>query len=275
MILALDEGFLLRVSLAPQTFACCVRDASSPVADRFSKTGLTFLGVTRTTCGSKSRAKVAVGVPSRAFTRSFGCWIRDKLEVPAVTCCNPLLFRPSSTPCHRCEIRTRLECPYGSVGSVGNWVLRRRSSRPKSRATFHPQRPRPSTLRHPAKGDGCSTTEVLSTAWNRCRSRLTPLAVGHRQVLHPRGLLFWFLLAKERALADWRGHAFGYRTLLPGFDYAKQCPLLEGPLAGHRFDFVSPINFARGSRLGVVQLGRPGPVKRELALLSIRVADPV
>lgn len=134
VILALDEGFLLRVSLAPQACACCVRDASSLVADRFSKTGLTFLGVTRTTCGSKGRAKVAVGVPKPSF-RSFPRLLDSRLARGSggdVLQSPPL--RPSSTSCHHCEIRCEAgvparQCRLRWDSRLATWIFETEVSR--------------------------------------------------------------------------------------------------------------------------------------------------
>ena len=58
----------------------------------------------------------------------------------------------------------------------------------------------------------------------------------HRQVLRPREPFLKSLPKKGGLLRNRRGRAFLYLTLLPGFDCAKQCPLLEGPLSEHRFD---------------------------------------
>jgi len=90
-------------------------------------------------------------------------------------------------------------------------------------ATFHPQQPRLPTLRHPAKDDGCSTTEVLSADWNRCArgSRLLRSSTGSpfTQVV-----VFDLRLSVENDLCEVKMPRFFYRTLLPGFDCSKQCP---------------------------------------------------
>jgi hypothetical protein len=62
----------------------------------------------------------------------------------------------SSTSCRRCGIRCRAEVSARLVDGVGD----ESPSPPLTRTNR-----RLSTLRHPAKDDGCSTTKVLSTAW--------------------------------------------------------------------------------------------------------------
>jgi hypothetical protein len=105
---------------------------------------------------------------------------------------------------------------------------------------------RPSTLRPPAKVDGCSMIRVLSTIWNR-RARGSRLLRSSTGPPSTRALCLNSFFTKERALADWRGRAFCFRTLSPDFDYVKQCPLFgRGPLRSTVLAF-SPINFARGN----------------------------
>jgi hypothetical protein len=93
LILALEGGCLFRVSSAPQACACCAKEASCLPPTGFEDRPH-LLGVTRTTCGSKGRAKVAGDAPKvrlRAFSsvpnveassRSFG---DDVLQFPPLS----------------------------------------------------------------------------------------------------------------------------------------------------------------------------------------------
>jgi hypothetical protein len=203
--------------------------------------------------GQRAERRLLVTSRDCAFTHCSRRRGRVKLVSRRTTCCNPLLFRSSSTLCRHCGIRCEAGVPARPCRLRSFPVLRRgirdrfdlalpftRNNRLRFTGATLPflgeGMVRPPTLRPPAKVDGCSMIRVLSTIWNRRArgSRLLRSSTGPPStrvfVLNPS--------FEGKTLADRRGRAFVYRTLLPDFDYVKQCPLLEGPLTEHRFDFV-------------------------------------
>jgi hypothetical protein len=122
-ILALDRGCLVRVSLAPQTCACCAKEASCS-SSTSSKTGPAFLGRRRTTCKPKRRAKVALvcfHIPEGALSRFvFGATREASSFARQMNVVQSPSLLPSSTLCHRCGIRCRAEVSARLVDGVGD-----------------------------------------------------------------------------------------------------------------------------------------------------------
>jgi len=225
------------------------------VVDRFEDRAH-LLGVARTTCGSKGRAKVAVTFPKLRFqARSFGAGAEASSKSPATTWCNPLLFSLRAPPVIAVGSDAELKCLLGlSVVRETNLS-----------ATFDPQRPRLPTLRHPAKDDGCSTTEVLSTAWNRCArgSRLLRSSTGPP---FTRVAVLNLHLSMENDPCEVERPRLFYRTLSPGFDCSKRCPSFEGVPRGTPIRWCSWIS-SRSSKSA--SCGSVVPVKIEKELVAL------
>lgn len=123
------------------------------------------------------------------------------------------------------------------------------------------------TLRLPAKGDGCSTSEVLSTTRNRRAPGIAPTAfIGRSSFhsIHPLGRPPRFesgvrrrsrtavgMLRRKEVPRLW------YRTLSPDFDCVGRCSLPGGPSRGTDPTLVR--GFPRRGRASIVRLGRPVP----------------
>jgi hypothetical protein len=115
LILALDEGCLHRVSLAPRSCDCCAKEASCSSTNG-SKTEPAPLAerAARSTCRSKGRAKVASHVPEGALS----CFVFGVgAEASSISPTNDVLqsppLLPPSTFCRHCGIRYGAECPFG------------------------------------------------------------------------------------------------------------------------------------------------------------------
>jgi len=159
-----------------------MRESEPCVPDRLEdRTPISCEWAEKEHTGWRAESKVEVHAPEVAFSRRGlrRSAVAEASSACEVACLDPFLFLSPNTSSSSARFRMR------SWSARPNSVMRRRL--PVSAFTFStapthlPGNFSPGRLEavdvpsFPAKGDSCSTAEVLSTAWNRCARGSLPL----------------------------------------------------------------------------------------------------